>query len=317
MNQAESGLKAIGLDQLYKLPGAERCDFEELRRGRVALRFTALDPLWKFKLEGEPEGLLPLRNHLVNLCRAMIEIETLADDTGWAGVTGSLHLAASLTDVFADTDIFNNTAMCSNAAEYEDANSELAAKHLAAVNTFNLVWIAYEVAAQIAARNQAKIGKGALGRTHLRLHWGDRYFPYLKEIVWQALAFDTQGTRALRIQRELQCASLAAIGAEQLRVFRNRLTHGELLKPEPSAWRDDETVHTLHEPAILKFHANIRLVLTLIQIVVLTGISDELEEGYLHPDGRIDDHLMFLHCHSEPSSGQLPLDYLDVGARRQ
>jgi len=57
---------------------------------------------------------------------------------------------------------------------------------------------------------------------------------------------------------------LAAVAGELLRSFRNDVAHGTLDRPQPEDWGESSEYKVDLDPAILKFHHHVRLLLVLI-----------------------------------------------------
>ena len=77
---------------------------------------------------------------------------------------------------------------CSPAADYEAADSEIAAKHLSAVIVFTLVWTTYECAVEMMTADGGG-GRGALGRD-LVASAAPAHLPQLAEALSRALELD-------------------------------------------------------------------------------------------------------------------------------
>jgi hypothetical protein len=281
-----------------KLPALGRLDFKDLDRGKVKIRYTAVDPIWKDV--DVPDGLLNLHDHLKRLCRVTHEIGMGPFGAGWEAVSANLHLACSLTDVFADTDIDGTSMWCGPAADYEDANSEVAVKHLAGLIVFSLVWTAYECAIEALDQSPAKFSpKGARGRDLLSLIARDRPFPFLRAVLSEALGIVPGSTDFTHpdMRRLVRTGHWAGIGGEHLRQFRNRVMHGQVRKPEPEDWGSRSEYVADRDPALRQFHVNIRLTSLLIQILAMDTLepADELE-GWLSEPHPAEMVLTQLHC---------------------
>jgi hypothetical protein len=269
----------LQLEELLKLPNV-RINPSALSEGKVEVRYRALDPMWRDDAE-EPEGMIRLRDHMMRLCSVADELSNRSASEGWHAVAENLHLAASLRDLAADTDVYGDSFMCSTAADYDEAHSEVAAKYLAGVTVFNLAWVAYESAVEMASGAVGvKHAKGARGRDLVFHIVGNGHFPYLREAVFAALDMSPRKRAALYtrdMRRMLAAGSLAGIAAEHLREFRNALVHGTLPKPMPEDWGKDSRYVPDDDPGIRQFHGNTRLTLLLIQILTRSA-SDESEQ---------------------------------------
>ena len=258
---------------------------------------TALDAIWLKRVD--PTGLIELHDHMVRLCMVCNELAERYSPP-WAPVYENLLLAASLTDISADTDLQNTTFMCRPAAEYEAVHSQLTEKHVAGMIVTSFVWTAYECAVEaVAGKSASRRPKGALGRNLLFNQFGDHPFPYLRDCVLRAIGvtlvpppFSSEIAKTILAE-----GAWAAIGAEQLREFRNAMIHGKLRKPEPRNWGDEPVSEYANDPSIMQFEPNVRLILLLIQILALcdTDPDDQLSGWRLETDPA---HLLLsqLHC---------------------
>ena len=320
---------------LVLLPGEElnllelgRLNYGALQDGRVVVKYRALDPIWRNKTT-ESDGMIPLREHVKRLCTvahydlprsAPIKLQTIAEN---------LHVAASLDDLFTDTDLAGSSIYCGRAAEFEEANSEVTAKYLGGIIVFNLVWIAYEAAVELAstpAENKMYAGKGARGRAVFLRIMGDKCFPYLRQLVIAALNLCDSNAISHNTDkmRELFAArATAAIGAEHLRCFRNSMTHGAIGKPVPEDWGDDTGYLVDEDPALRQFHINIRMTSILIQVILRHQLdpNDELAVWQFSPylDG-IDleeepDALLLTQLHCELRGKDMPDLPIEWGIR--
>lgn len=214
------------LARLPLIPGFERLDQRAWEDGRVRVAFSATDPVWGVGVEDD--GMVPLREHVRRLCVSSHELATFPLAGRWDDVAHNLELAHSLTDVFADTDIDSSAMWCGPAADYEAADSEVAAKHLAAVIVFTLVWTAYECAVDMMVSGGG--GKGARGRDLVAMV-APPDVPHLRETLFVALELDPDGTAwgSRDARRLIGAGNLAGMAGEHLRQFRNRSIHGDQL----------------------------------------------------------------------------------------
>jgi hypothetical protein len=280
---------------------------------------TALDPIWLSG--GSGDGLVDLRLHVTRLCFVADELRVRCNDERWGAVSENLHLAASLRNLQADTDLTGDNYLCGAAADYDEALSILSERHLAGIIVFNLCWSAYEGAVDLASNvTRGRQPKGALGRDILRAHHGDAHFPWLRRCLLASMdfvgpgAFDTPETRAM-----IGNGMLAAVAGELLRSFRNDVAHGTLPRPEPEDWGRMSEYRVDQDPAILKFHHHIRLLLVLIQMMMLQtdAILTELSQP---TDGWASarDVLTLLHCSEcqDEDEDREDAPELDLGQRR-
>ncbi|MDE0711378.1 MAG: hypothetical protein OXH60_04495 [Rhodospirillales bacterium] len=323
MSDVNSQASAVlQLGELRNLLESSRLHFGALQEGHVKVKYRALDPIWRNNT-ADSGGMIPLREHVKRMCTVANYLSHLGTANELQTIAESLHLAASLDDLFADTDLDGSSLYCRPAADFEEANSEVAAKYIASVIVFNFVWIAYEAAVEVAstrAENKKRLGKGARGRDILLRIMGDKCFPYLRESVIEAInlsassAIEHNNDEMLRL---FSVRATAAIAAEHLRCFRNAVTHGTV-KPDPEDWGDESRYCADEDPALRQFHVNIRITLILIQLIIRNQLdpndeiavwqfSPELYEFHLHdePDALL---LTQLHCElPEQDMQELPL----------
>ena len=253
----------IAPEKEIKLLPAAPLDPDALLEGRVKVRYLALDPVWREETSGSG-WMIPLREHIKRLHSVAYELSYHSVSGEWHVVSEHLSLAASLRDLSADTDIYNTSMWCRDAADFEDANSEVVEKHLAGVIVFTLVWAAYEAAVKVASEpfpGNLPDGMGARGREILKQLMGNKHFPYLRQTVFGALklhngrAIIDPDSDTMRSLIAAEC--IAAIGAEHLRCFRNAVAHGDIAKPEPGDWGERSAYNADDDPAIRQFHDNI------------------------------------------------------------
>ncbi len=270
-------------------------------------RYNATDPVWH-DIEGDG-CLVPLREHVKRLYRACLEIAPDALIGNWEAVAYNLKLAYSLTDLSADTDTDGAGMWCSPAADYDDADSEVTAKYLAATIVFTFVWSAYERV--VATMRPSRAGKGAVGRDMI-VGLARYHMPYLRKALFDALELDRSGTdfKDLNMRSVLKTGSAAGVAAEHLRQFRNRLIHGDLPKPEPKDWGHGSEYDPDRDCGLRRFHANTRLLLLLIQILACEDVHDGLELQYMLEEAcGAKSLLRYLHCDcpTEPNVPELDL----------
>ena len=202
-------------------------------RGRPNDLYCALDPIWRSNSVAS-EGLIPLREHMKRLSSIIDKLsESLVSDH-LDSVSEPLRVGASLNNLSVDTDIDGTGLWCRSASDFEAANSEVVAKHIAGIIVFQLVWIAYESAIEMASQSSERDkyrGKGALGREVIFRLMKNRCFPRLRQVLSGALelyAADMEYFRTRLMRQLIDAGSIAAIGAEHLRCFRNAVIHGEI-----------------------------------------------------------------------------------------
>ena len=269
------------------------------------LHYSATDSVWH-DIEGDG-CLVPLREHIKRLCTACLEIAPEALVGNWDAVAYNLKLAYSLTDLSADTDIDGAGMWCSPAADYDDTDSEVTAKYLAATVVFTFVWSAYERA--VATMRPSTAGKGAVGRDMIaslaRCH-----IPYLRDALFNALELDRSKTdfRHRDMRRMIDTGSAAGVAAEYLRQFRNRLIHGDIKKPEPKDWGYKSEYIPNSDYDLRIVHANTRLALLIIQILACEDLGDGLKVQYMLEEACDPKFLLrYLHCNcpAEPNTPEL------------
>lgn len=261
----------------FGLAGASRLDWKALGEGQVRMRYSATDPVWA-GVDTESK-MVGLREHIRRLCIAANEMAIHPLGDGWDNVAHNLKLAYSLVDVFAETDVDGASMLCRPVAEYESANVELTEKHLAATVVFTFVWTAYECAVELMMGPKCgKSGRGAKGRELVAAAEGGR-IPFLRPVLLQAAELDRGEVDFTHPEmcRMLRRGSLAGIAGEYLRQFRNRIIHGDIPKPEPRNWGDHSEYVMDEDPHLRRFHANIRLVLLLIQVLAIDDV-DEIQD---------------------------------------
>ena len=312
MRDTRPQMMELHQEERAKILALAPLDFDELSNGCVTVRYRALDPVWRET--SDSHTMVPLREHIMRLRSVAFDLAC-----EWQVVGEHLRLAASLEDISVNTDLDNDGMWCGPAADFEDANSEVAAKFVAGSIVFNLVWAAYEAAVDGASGDfveRQPWGRGAKGREILRILGKNNHFPHLRQTVFDAFMRghghekDVLGKDMRRVLKEW---NIAAIGAERLRCFRNALVHGDIGKPEPKDWGAKSTYSADNDPDIGQFHDSIRIALILIQILMrstlkadeeLSGWQSESQSGMLL--------LMQLHCKIAHTEGQLNLGLRDA-----
>ncbi len=258
---------------------------------------TALDPIWLGRDSGV--GLVDLRLHVTRLCFVADELRIRCNDERWDAVSENLHLAASLRNLQADTDLTGNNYMCDAAVDYDEALSALSERHLAGIVVFNLCWSAYEGAVELAAGSvQGRQPKGALGRDILCAHHGDAHFPRLRQCLLGSIDFVEPGAFDMpKVRAMIRDGKLAGVAGELLRSFRNDVAHGTLARPQPEDWGHLSEYKIDEDPAILKFHHHIRLLLIMTQIMMLQTDAILADLSQLTDEwAPAKDVLLVLHC---------------------
>ena len=290
---------------------------DALLEGSENISYRALDPVWQDKSSGTG-GMILLQEHIKRLHTVANEMLYRGESDKWQIVSEHLSLAASLLDLSVDTDIYNTGMWCRPAAEFDEANCEVAAKYVASVSVFNLVWTAYE-ATVIAASEGIDVNlpesKGARGRELLKKDMVDKHFPCLRQVVFSAIElrqgfeidYGSKGMRCL-----IKKGYIAAIGAEHLRCFRNAVVHGEIRQPMPDDWGELSKYIADNDPALRQFHFNIRITLLLIQILMRKTLRVDYELAGWTSNSQSGSLLLTqLHCESLHGD-QLDLPFQDA-----
>ncbi len=286
----------FGVTEFAELPFAQQLDWRAAHEGRLAVRFSALDPVWNADASAPPV-VRPLREHMRQVCYAAGELDN-ATPMDWHPVFEQLRLAFSLNELSADTDIHQFTFMCRSAGEYEGAASEVAAKHLAGIIVFNLVWTAYEAAVETAGGKSLRHRpKGAFGRDLLCERFADRQIPILRQALLDAIEHHPHAVGSLpgvEVRAALRSGNWAALAAEHLRRFRNDAVHGKIRMPEPEDWGEGSAYKVDDDPRIKRFASHIRLTLILIQAMMMISLPRPEEDFWLS-DREAVRHLKTLH----------------------
>lgn len=270
--------------------------------GRRSKRYHATDPADDAVVctcgnQQCPRGrLLQFRMHIAEVHRVLSRLHedelAFLDPAPWASVLYALRMAASIEDVEADTGFVVDTmvfALCEVTIDYEDGQSEMASKYVAAATVFNFLWQAYEAAVSETApdelRRLAKETRfGERGRRLLearpelatRLHGTT---DLVKLALWQCRTGELMDERCDRVVAKFGDTSLVA-AAELAREFRNFLFHGGDEAPghEDWAWGGEQAGRC----RIHRFYSVSRLVLYLIQAMALIAHEadvDRIEYG--------------------------------------
>lgn len=269
------------------------------REGRRR-RYTAIDPGGQAfrctcgKADCPRARLLPFRDHLAELYRVLGAFGYGADilSGGWESVRFALRLAASISDVDADTGYVDDTAMyCSTSIDYENADSEMASKYVAAASIFNFVWIAYEAAVAATAPTELRglLKDGRLGERGRRLFEEHPEltgrFKGLENLVALALFYCQAGSlfdgRLTRLLARYPGRGFVT-AAELSREFRNFVFHGEDEVPAHPEWGSPKETHA----RLRRFYAVGRLLLYSIQSLAWLSVSPDasVEYGYDEED---------------------------------
>lgn len=265
--------------------------------GHRSKRYHATDPaddaiVCTCGKEQYPRGrLLPFRLHIAEVHRvlSLLHEEELAflDPAPWACVLYALRMAASIDDVEADTGFVVDTmvfALCEVTIDYEDGQSEMASKYVAAATVFNFLWQAYEAAVSETApdelRRLAKETRfGERGRRLLearpgltaRLHGTT---DLVKLALWHCRTGGLMDERCERVVAKYGDSCLVA-AAELAREFRNFLFHGGDEAPGHEDWSWDG--RQAGRCRIHRFYSIGRLVLYLIHAMALIAHEADVD----------------------------------------
>lgn len=282
--------------------------YVEDAEGRRVLRYTAIDPGREaFACTcGRPActraRLLPFRDHIVELHRTLVQSaydDLCLDDDGdssWNAVLYPLQIAASIQDVFADTGYVEDPlgfALCETAADYENAQSEMASKYVAGLSIFSFLWAAYEAAVAMTAPTQyPSLLKGRLGERGRKLFETDPIlattFDGLADLCRLAEYHCTRGGRMqTRLERILSKYPERnfVFAAELAREFRNFVYHGEDGVPHHEHWGDTDGAWESRS-RLRRFYSVGRLLLLMIQALAIRALA---ESGHVHQESMDDD----------------------------
>jgi hypothetical protein len=263
--------------------------------GRERRRYIATDPADAAikctcsRDECHRRRLLPFRQHVVEVYRVILRLHEreicAVGAHQWASTLYALRMAASIEDVDANTGIVEDPmtfALCEVAIDYDDAQSEIASKYVAAATIFNFLWQAYEAAvAQVAPDELMRLIKeqrfGERGRRLLeaRPDIGAR-FRGTNDLVNLALLQCRKGglmdERCQRVTDKYGNNALVA-AAELAREFRNFLFHGNDQAPGHEDWGN----RVVSRCRIYRFYSVSRLLLYLIQAMNWIEHDGEIE----------------------------------------
>lgn len=269
-------------DALRLLPGYGRLEFGG--DGKAKLKYRAIDPALTIpkctcgKPDCEVRTMRPFREYVVALCKAILSCGYSGLFRGhedevepWPGVTYALQMAASLDDVFVDPSAIDDSEAafwCGSAWDSDEEDRELASKYVAALITFNFVWMAYEGAVELAANGEFRRDKIPVRGRKIMLAEAalTRKIPGLPFLYRAAkFGFDKRDTLKAELSDKLAEHKLAdaSAAAELGRIFRNYIVHGQ----DPSPLLDSRW-------ACYRFYSISRLMLVLIQVLVLRSLSD-------------------------------------------
>ena len=271
--------------------------------GKRVARYCAIDPALEAirctcnKVDCTRARLRPFRDHIAKLHELLSRLVTeemgVSESSKWFGVLYGLRMAASIEDVVADTGYVEDPmvfALCEPTIDYEDAQSEMASKYVAAAAIFNFLWQAYESAVAVTAPNELVrlLKDERLGERGRRLFEARpelaAHFPGLKDLVrltlYQCRKGELLDERLDRLTSRFGgCDFVAA--AEICREFRNFLFHGEDQVPDHEDWGSAAVSHCrLH-----RFYTVSRLILYLLQALAWIEIGNPTNLIESHSEG--------------------------------
>lgn len=275
------------------LPGASRIVFDTQNGPR--LKYTAIDPAIDIftchckKPDCQIRNLSPFREHIARLFRTVSACDVhgrfsqVSDcQHSWAAVIYSLQMAASLTDAFADTSYVDDTdsiVWCGSVARAEDLHSEIAAKYMAGLVSFNFLWSAYEGAVTVAANGRHPRDTTAIRGRRLLADAPDLLVKFkgadkLVRIAEYSCTRWPSGINQLEALKSQHALSGFSLAAELCRLFRNHIAHGNDRIPSAQGdwdsargWGDDNF-------AVYRFYTTGRLLLLLIQALSVLALRE-------------------------------------------
>ena len=157
--------------------------------------------------------------------------------------------------------------MCSSGRDYDNAVSDVKERFVAGQLVFQGAWNAFEIAGEALFLNGKKPTSQAV--RHKLERFGHRPIFGLKEAFFEA---HSQACTFINVQEKpfkeaVASGSYLGVSAELLRQFRNGILHGKIQSLEPRDWGEDSDDKTCDRQTEL-FHAQIRLVLFLLQAII-------------------------------------------------
>lgn len=151
--------------------------------------------------------------------------------------------------------------------EYDKAVSEVKERFVAGQLVFHGAWNAFEIAGEALFLHGKKPTSQAV--RHKLERFGHQPIFGLKEALFEA---HSQACTYINVQEKpfkeaVASGSYLGVSAELLRQFRNGILHGKIQSLEPRDWGEDSDDKTCDTQTEL-FHAQIRLVLFLLQAIV-------------------------------------------------
>ncbi len=232
-------------------------------------------------------AFLPLPDHMRRLRRALVCLEAEMAGTGLSALSGvveMLRVAAALYDVRADTAIDDSAIFyCGAAMAYENANSVVASRYLAATIMFNFSWMALEEMVRSYAP-PSKLPAGARAREVFKAlpECGIDVDSSLKLAWAMCVASNDMQKDLTELTSLLTTAPRSEIALELVRRIRNSFAHGNISAPTPLDWEDERSPPA--NPQVDRFFAATRLILLLIASLVISRLEGViLEPGYDDP----------------------------------
>jgi len=241
---------------------------EDALQGQLQRQSEPFDALWACRTEvSEGAYLAPLRTHALRVLRLISSLSSMGHfKPPWDGVHHNLHQALSLQSVGLYTDLDGDSQWCRPAYEYEKAVSEVKERFVAGQLVFQGAWNAFEIAGEALFSNGKSPSTQAVRHKLERSH---QPLLGLREALFDAFEKAKPHIRTTHpaFKEAVASRSELSISAELLRQFRNDLLHGKIQSLEPRDWGEESDDKTCQKQTEL-FHAQIRLVLFLLQAII-------------------------------------------------
>lgn len=241
---------------------------EDALQDQLRRQSEPFDALWGCQTRlSESAFLAPLRTHALRVLRLIASLSNLGQiKAPWDGVHHNLHQAFSLQSLGLYTDLYGDTQWCRPAYEYDKADSELKERFVAGQLVFQGAWNAFEIAGEALFSNGKSPSTQAVRH---RLERSHQPILGLREALFDAFEKAKPHIRTTHpaFKEAVASGSELSISAELLRQFRNDLLHGKIQSLEPRDWGEEANDKTCQIQTEL-FHAQIRLVLFLLQAII-------------------------------------------------
>ncbi len=254
---------------------------EDVLQDQLRRQSEPFDALWACRtMVSDGAYLASLRAHALRVLRVISSLSGGGgNSSAWDGVYHNLHQALSLQRIGLYTDVFNDSTMCSSAGAHDDAISKMKERFVAGQLVFHGAWNAFEIAGKtLFPQERERVSTTAVRHKLERFSFQPCYG--LKEAMHEAhrTAKACVNSREKPFKEAIASGSDLAISAELLRQFRNGMLHGKIENMIPheydyGAQSDDLMSGTLAAQTEL-FHAQIRLVLFLLQAIIARVEAD-------------------------------------------